>query len=210
MDVEELSERRRGARERMLSAADELFYDQGVHHVGVDRIVERAAVSKKTLYEEFGSKDGLVAAYLDARHARWRDRLTREIAARWDTPRDRMLGVFDVLGEQFPSPDFRGCAFVNASAEAPLDSQVVRASDDSRTWKRAVFADLAREAGVASPDLLAVQLVQLYDGAQISARLDRNLEAGREARAAAAELVEAALAGGGATAEPGPRDTPSG
>jgi AcrR family transcriptional regulator len=91
-------ERRPSARERLLAAASELFYDEGVHTVGVDRITERAGVAKATLYTLFGSKDGLVRAYLQDRHDRTRDRMTRELAARFGTPRERLLGVFEVQG----------------------------------------------------------------------------------------------------------------
>src|ERR1700760_139707 len=106
------------ARERLLAAADELFYEEGVHSVGIDRVIERAGVAKATLYSAFGSKDQLVRAYLAARHAATRDRMTRELAARYRTPRERLLGVFDVLGELFGEPGFRGCPFISACAEA--------------------------------------------------------------------------------------------
>src|ERR1700734_1908215 len=111
-------ERRPSARERLLAAASDLFYDEGVHTVGVDRIVAHAGVAKATLYTLFGSKDGLVRAYLTERHDRVRDRMTRELAARYTTPRQRLLGVFEVQGLLFAEPDFRGCAFVGANAEA--------------------------------------------------------------------------------------------
>src|ERR1700684_4332700 len=89
---------RRSARERLLAAADELFYADGVHTVGIDRVIERAGVAKATLYSAFGSKDELIRCYLTARHAARQERMTRKLA-RYDTPRARLLGVFDVLGE---------------------------------------------------------------------------------------------------------------
>jgi AcrR family transcriptional regulator len=67
------------ARDRLLAAADELFYAEGVHVVGVDRIVERAGVAKASLYSIFGSKDELIRAYLQARHAARRERMTRKL-----------------------------------------------------------------------------------------------------------------------------------
>src|ERR1022692_2687668 len=107
---------RRSARERLLTAADELFYEEGVHTVGIDRVIERAGVAKATLYSVFGSKDELVRAYLEQHNMIWRERLISRITARYADPRERLLGVFDVLGERFTEPDFRGCAFVNARA----------------------------------------------------------------------------------------------
>ena len=108
---------RRPARERLLVAADELFYEEGVHSVGIDRVIARAGVAKATLYHAFGSKDELVRAYLRRRHAARQARMTLNLA-RYDTPRERLLGVFDFLGEVFAEPGFHGCAFQNASAEA--------------------------------------------------------------------------------------------
>jgi len=110
--------RKPSARERLLAAADELFYAEGVHTVGIDRVIERAGVAKASLYSSFGSKDGLIRAYLEGRHQRRRERILTGLL-RFDTPRDRLLGVFDVLAELAAAPSFRGCAFYNASAESP-------------------------------------------------------------------------------------------
>src|ERR1700712_1525754 len=112
---------RTSARERLLTAADELFYEEGIHSVGIDRIIERAGVAKASLYNTFGSKDELVRGYLQSRHEARQARLTTKLA-RYDDPRDRLLGVFDVMDELFAEPRFRGCAFLNASAEAPAGS----------------------------------------------------------------------------------------
>jgi AcrR family transcriptional regulator len=182
---------RRSARERLLAAADELFYEEGVHTVGIDRVIERAGVAKATLYSAFGSKDELIRAYLQARHAARRERMTRRLA-RYDTPRERLLGVFDVLGESFAEPGFRGCAFVNASAEARPGSAIEEVSDESRAWVRSLLAELARTAGATDPERLARQLALLYDGATVSARMDRDPTAAAAARTVAAALVDAA------------------
>src|SRR3978361_1107714 len=94
------------ARAPLLAAADELFYAEGVHTVGIDRIIERAGVAKASLYSSFGSKDELVKAYLESRHAVRRARLLNGLE-RFDNPRDRLLGVFDVLSEIAASPGYR-------------------------------------------------------------------------------------------------------
>src|ERR1700712_1765696 len=101
-------------RDRLPAPADELFYAEGVHTVGIDRIIERAGVAKASLYSTFGSKDELVRAYLEGRHKIRRERLLTGLE-RFDTPRDRLLGVFDVLSELAARPGFRGCAFYNAN-----------------------------------------------------------------------------------------------
>src|SRR3954447_19272215 len=93
------------ARERLLSAADDLFYREGVQSVGIDRIVQQAGVAKASLYNLFGSKEALVQAYLDARHANTREQFERALT-RFRTPRERLLGVFDAQGQLFTEPDF--------------------------------------------------------------------------------------------------------
>jgi AcrR family transcriptional regulator len=185
---------RLSARERLLAAAEELFYEEGVHIVGIDRVIERAGVAKATLYSVFGSKDELIRAYLEQHNTAWRQRLNSRIVERYPAPRERLLGVFDVLGERFTDPDYRGCAFVNASAETRPGSIVEHASDLARAWVVDLFADLARQAGVAEPGPLAQQLALLYHGAALSARMDRDLTAAATARAAAAVLLDAATA----------------
>ena len=181
------------ARERLLDAANQLFYEQGVHTVGVDRVVERAGVAKATLYTLFGNKDGLVRAYLTARDEAIRERITRELVARYKTPRDRLLGVFDVQGLMFSDSRFHGCAFARASAEAPQGSSVEEVAEGHRGWLRSLFLELAKEAGARNPEELARQLMLLYDGAAISAWMDRNPSAAAEARSVATAIVDAAI-----------------
>jgi len=181
------------ARERLLDAANELFYAEGVHTVGVDRVVERAGVAKATLYTLFGNKDGLVRAYLTARDEAIRERIARELVARYKTPRDRLLGVFDVQGLMFSDPRFHGCAFARASAEAPQGSSVEEVAEGHRGWLRSLFLELAKEAGARNPEELARQLMLLYDGAAISAWMDRNPSAATAARSVATALVDAAI-----------------
>lgn len=180
------------ARERLLAAATELFYAEGIHTVGIDRIIERAGVAKASLYNTFGSKDELVRAYLQDRHVSSADRITTGIAG-FDTPRDRLLGVFTIQSERMRDPAFRGCAFANATAESEAGGVAEQATDEYRAWVRSLFTDLATELGVPEPGALAEQLVMLYDGANASARMDRNPGAALAARAAAEALLDAAL-----------------
>ena len=186
-----VSEPRPSARERLLAAADELFYHEGVQSVGVDRVVQKAGVAKASLYHLFGSKEELIEAYLDARHDETRELVERTLT-RFRTPRERLLGVFDAQGQRFTEPDFNGCAHMTASAEARHGGPVESAADRYRQWVRTLFTDLAREAGVADPEDLARQLHLLYDGAGVSARMDRDPSAATTARAAAAALFDAA------------------
>ena len=183
------------ARERLLAAANELFYAEGVHTVGIDRVIEQAGVAKASLYNTFGSKDELVHAYLEGRHAAMVARITKAVA-RYDNPRDRLLGVFDAQGELFAEPGFRGCAFAGASAESPSDL-VAQAADAYRGFVRGLLTDLARDAGVPDPERLGRQLHLLYDGASQSARMDHDPSAAAAARAAAETLLDKALSPAG-------------
>jgi AcrR family transcriptional regulator len=184
---------RASARDRLLAAASELFYDEGVHTVGVDRIVEQAGVAKATLYSLFGSKDGLVRAYLKAEHDRTHQRMTRELMARFDTPRERLLGVFEVQGLSFTEPGFRGCAFVGANAESSPGISIEEVTEEYRHWVHSLFLDLAKEAGATDAVHLARQLVLLYDGAGISAWMDGDASVAEAARTVAAALIDTAI-----------------
>ena len=189
---EESSAARRSARDKLLAAANELFYEEGVHSVGIDRVIERAGVAKASLYNTFGSKEELIRAYLAARHET-RSRRVLNAIDRFETPRDRLLAVFDAQTEQFAQPGFRGCAFVNASAESSPGGSVEAVCDLTRTWLRELFVGLAGDAGASDPEALAGQLVMLYDGASVSAQMDHNYAAARTARLIAESLVDAAI-----------------
>jgi len=177
-------------RERLLAAANALFYEEGVHTVGIDRVIERAGVAKASLYSTFGSKEDLVRAYLTERHELRKRRLLQGIA-KHQTPRDRILGIFDLLGESCAAPYFRGCAFINASAEGPRTGKARTVCDESRAWMKNLFRDLARDAGAADPDQLGDQLMLLYDGAIITASMDSDASGAAKARAMAAGLLDA-------------------
>jgi AcrR family transcriptional regulator len=183
------------ARERLLTAANELFYAEGVHTVGIDRVIEHAGVAKATLYSAFGSKDELIRAYLTRRYEGWQARITEKLAS-YKTPRDRLLGVFDWLGEAFAHPDFHGCAFMNATAEGLPDGPAHDPADIYRAAVRSLFRDLAEAAGAVDPGHLASQLALLYDGATVAARMDHNTAAGATARDIAAALLDAATGPG--------------
>ncbi|HVV29400.1 MAG TPA: TetR/AcrR family transcriptional regulator [Mycobacteriales bacterium] len=182
---------RSSARDRLLAAANELFYAEGVHTVGIDRVIEHAGVAKASLYSTFGSKDGLIRAYLAGRHQDRRERVLAEIA-RHESPRERVLAVFDVLEQSCADPRYRGCAFVNASAEAPAGGVIDEAAARFRDWLRSLFTELGQAAGALEPELLAQQLMLAYDGAGIAVRLDRDRSAAAAARTVAATLVAAA------------------
>jgi AcrR family transcriptional regulator len=193
MAVKEASTARLSARERLLAAANELFYNEGVHTVGIDRIIEHAGVAKASLYNTFGSKEELVRAYLETRQASVIQRTMRAVE-RYTTPRERLLAVFEGQGELFAQPEYRGCAFARASAESHPGDQAEQAAEAYRRWVRTLLTELAAQAGAPEPEVLARQLHLLYDGSGQSARMDHDAAAAAVARSAAAVLIDAALA----------------
>jgi AcrR family transcriptional regulator len=180
-------------RERLLRAAAELFYAEGVQSVGIDRVIERAGVAKASLYSTFGSKEQLVCAYLDDRHAQTLGRLRAAVDA-IDDPIARILAVFDAQAQLFRTPDFRGCAFTAAAAEAPAGGRVDEAAESYRRDIRALFTELAAAVGAPDPVLLGSQLQLIYDGGGLAAKMDRDAAIAVPARAAAAVLIAGALA----------------
>ena len=189
MDTQPQPQPRLSARQRLLAAAGELFYENGINTVGIDRIIEHAGVAKASLYDCFGSKEELVRAYLqergDLRKARINERLSQ-----FDNPADQILAVFDLLGELAAQPDYRGCAFVRARVDANASDKIKSVVAESRAFLLEKFTDLCRTGGAADPELLASQLVLLYDGATISAYVDGN----RNAIATARSLVPSRMA----------------
>ena len=185
------SVQRVSARDRLLAAANELFYKEGINNVGIDRVIEQAGVAKASLYAHFRSKDELVRAYLQDRHEVRKARVLERIAGH-RSPRERLLAVFDGVAETFTQPGYRGCAFVRANAEMPQGSVAKTVCDTARGWLHELFTTLAGEAGARNPAALAQQLMLLYDGAVIAAQLDGDVDAVTAARALAASLLDAA------------------
>jgi AcrR family transcriptional regulator len=179
---------RLSARQRLLAAAGELFYENGINTVGIDRIIEHAGVAKASLYDCFGSKEELIRAYLQERGEIRRARVNERLA-RFEDPADQILAVFDLLAELASQPDYRGCAFMRASADASASEKVRGVVNESRAFMLEKFTDLCRSAGAADPQLLAKQLVLLYDGATVSAYMDGSRNAIASARALAAQML---------------------
>jgi AcrR family transcriptional regulator len=185
---------RHSPRERLLEAAGELFYAEGVQSVGIDRVIERAGVAKASLYGAFGSKEELVRAYLDERQTRILRRLRAAVdAVDPADPIARVLAVFDEQAEIFRGPGYHGCAFAAAAAEAPRGGRIDEATRAYRREIRELFTELAAAAGAPDPPLLASQLQLLYDGGASAANLDRDPSIAAPARAAAASLIIASI-----------------
>jgi AcrR family transcriptional regulator len=186
-----MSETTIDTRERIVSAADALFYARGIQAVGMDEVRTAAGVSLKRLYAEFPGKEQLVLAVLGSRHRQWEDGLART-AAGLDNPRQRLLAVFDFLGEWFCDDAFRGCGFINAFGELGATSPAVAAA--VREHKQSFQDQITRLAVEAGADeSLGSQLALLAEGAQTTAAIAGRADAAAQARRAAEVLVAAAL-----------------
>lgn len=154
------------AGERILTVASALFYERGIRAVGVDLIAEEAGTTKKTLYDRFGSKDGLVMRYLDRRYERW-CAFVLEHLEDYPVGVARIFGVFDAL-ETWMRANDRGCGFVNAFAEfGGTDHPALDVIRAEKEWTRTLFVRLAGEAGFADAEELGTKLSLIHEGAVI-------------------------------------------
>jgi AcrR family transcriptional regulator len=180
------------ARERILDVADRLFYGRGIRAVGIDTLVAESGAAKTTLYSHFRSKDDLVAAYLRRRSERWLAHLDAELHAHRGTPAEKIEHVFDVLGDWFSEPGYRGCPFINACSEfADADHPARKVVREHRGRLHSVLTGLCSEAGAKTPDVLAAGLLLVYDGAMVAANIERDPSVADAAKTAAAALVAA-------------------
>jgi AcrR family transcriptional regulator len=174
--------RGRGARERIVSASQQLFRDQGINCTGMDQLCAVAEVSKRTLYQHFTGKDELIAECL----RRFDPDILPEVFDRTDlAPRERLLAAFDVHAPL--------CPFIAAAVEIPDPGHPARVH--ARDYKKAFAArltDTAREAGATNPEQLGEQLALLLDGASARSRV-LNTETLATAAAIAAVLVDKAI-----------------
>ncbi|MBV8993869.1 MAG: TetR/AcrR family transcriptional regulator [Pseudonocardiales bacterium] len=179
-----------GVAQRVLDAAERLFYSRGVQAVGIDAVVAEAGVGLKTLYTHFGSKDRLVEAYLRRLNQRFLDRLRARMAQLQG--RDQVLAVFDALGDWFAEPGFSGCAFINVAGELHTNPAARAIAREHKQSLRALLQRTARAAAVTDPDTLADRLMLLVEGAVVTAYVEGDELAARRARSAAAALIDCA------------------
>ncbi len=159
----------------MLDAASVLFYERGIHAVGVDVVAEAAGVTKKTLYDRFGSKEALVVSYLQHRDERWRAHVATHLARVPEPGIERILVIFDAAISWSDNNSPKGCSAINARAEIgdghdghPVFPEVSR----QKTWLLEQFATLCSEARIPSPDTMARQLMLLYEGAIVTVGME--------------------------------------
>ena len=184
---------RRSARERILEAASTLFYQEGVQNVGIDRIIAESGVAKMSLYNNFKSKDDLIAAYLEKRGAEWESFLAKKLANAPENPQEKILAVFDVLFSWAAQPEFRGCAFINSSVElANPEHQGFQIAVHHKRVTIDCLQDLATQAELSNPEAIAQQLMILVEGSIVMAMMQGKPDVMKQAKQAAKTLLEAA------------------
>ncbi|MDT0344685.1 TetR/AcrR family transcriptional regulator [Streptomyces litchfieldiae] len=175
-------------RAAILDMATDALYEHGLDGVSVGRLCTEAGISKETLYRHFGSKDGLVQAVVQARSDRVTRWLSRAATAAGEDPADQLAAVFDALSTWHAEPGFRGCAIVNAAVQHHADPvRPIAARHFDRRLD--LLAGIAARAGVADPERLGRQLLQLVVGATVIADLRPDPGAARDAREAALALL---------------------
>jgi AcrR family transcriptional regulator len=182
-------------RRRLLDAARELFYEEGICATGVSALAEKAGVTKMTLYAHFPSKEDLVAAYLEDSDRCWQAFLEEKLSG-YEDPCDRLLAVCDAYREYFTAREMRGCAFVNCAAEFPdPDHPVRRVIRRHKAGVRDRIRSLAAEAGAEDAATLAERLFVVLEGAYVTGALEGETGVLDRSRAFFVELVEATVPG---------------
>lgn len=183
-------------RAHVLDVARRLFYWQGIHSTGIDRVAAEAEVASTTLYRLFASKDDLVAAYVTSNAEPYKAWVTEATRPELGSPRDRLLALFDALAEQVQPDRCRGCPFLMTLAEFPDPDHPARKEAVAvKAWVREHLRQLARElaagTSVSDPDALADQLVLIMEGVYASVQALGNDGPARQARALAVTLLDA-------------------
>lgn len=180
-------------RERLLQAAGELFYQEGVHTVGIDRILEHADVAKASLYSTFGSKDELMRSYLEERFNWLKARVDKRIE-QFKAPNERILAVFDEFADRVASEPYLGCPFSRACAEeTPTHHAAREVTSMFRAWRQQLFTELAQELGASNASEMAKQLAMIYDGIATAVWMDRDPSAALSARKVVEHLLSTTI-----------------
>ncbi|MEY4563296.1 MAG: putative HTH-type transcriptional regulator YxaF [Pseudomonadota bacterium] len=180
-------------REHLIHTALAVFTERGFHGIGIDSLLQRAGMSKRTLYTHFKSKDELILAALRLQDELLRERLARDVAPVEMSAEDRLLAVFDRAADWFARPDFHGCVFVKAVGELAESSPPVRMlAREYKALMRSHLQALSQVVGVVDPDALADQMALLMEGAVVTAQVAGTSQAAQTARRIAKLLLDEA------------------
>ncbi len=177
--------------ERILATASELFYQKGIQHVGINEVIAASAVAKRTFYRHFPSKDRLILDVMHYRAQQWWQWFEEAVEQQGKTPKEKLLASFDVLGQWYAQPDFRGCPFINAVLEiANAEHPAHHVSVHLREAIRVHIMKLATEAGVGNPEAFSQQYLLLIGGASLMATIEGKPVGAEHARQALAVLID--------------------
>lgn len=162
-------------RDRLLKTADDLFYRDGFHAVGIDRIIAAVGVTKTTFYNHFESKEDLILEVLRFHDRWWRDTFSTMLRKHGgDLPRGQLESVFDVIDELLNMDEFNGCIFVNVAVEFPMPHDPIhQAAADHKREMEMILRDLAMRAGANDPVGLAQQISMLMEGCYVTAQVTK-------------------------------------
>jgi AcrR family transcriptional regulator len=178
-------------KDRILKTADRLFYGEGVRAVGIDRIIAESGVAKMTLYSHFRSKDDLILAVLEYREEQFTDWFNQAIERHEAHGSSRIVALFEALKEWFEMPEYRGCAFINASVElADPDHPGFVFTRQHKERFHSFLARLVKDALGAKAALLAPAIALLIDGAIVTAVIEGTSRPADVARRAALDLLK--------------------
>ena len=182
----------KSARDRLVEAAGHIFYRDGFHTVGLDRILDEVGVTKTTFYNHFESKEGLILEVLNTHDRWWRDEFRRLLRKHGgDDPGDQLRAVPDVLQEMFSSDEFNGCIFVNVAAEFPIQHDPVhQAARAHKHEMELILRDVALQARATDPVALAQQLSMIMEGAYVTRQVSQRPDTAEIARRLVAMIVE--------------------
>ena len=182
-------------RDQLIDTAMKLFYENGFHATGIDKVLAESGCAKMTLYKHFKSKDELILATIRRRDELLRNEFMREVERRAKTPRERLIAFYDVLEDWFKGGDFRGCLFMHASSEyTDTEDPILGACAEHQRLMRKYVRDLCVEAGAKDVDELADELMLLGEGAIITAHMMSKPGVAQNAKRAAVKLIDLALA----------------
>ncbi|BBX67523.1 TetR/AcrR family transcriptional regulator [Mycolicibacterium psychrotolerans] len=184
------------ARQRILTTAYDLFTRRGIRDVGVDEVVQKAAVAKTTLYRHFPSKDDLVIAFLAEREQQWTvEVVEKQSYLREDDPEGRLLAIFDVFDDWFAEhSDFESCSFVKVLLEMGAEGRIGEACIAHLAAIRGIVAERARLADLRDVEEFTLAFNVLMKGSIIAAA-EGDRAAARRAKPMAASLIDRHRAG---------------
>jgi AcrR family transcriptional regulator len=177
-------------RERLMEAAGELFYREGLHAITADRVADEAGLTKPTIYNLFGSKDALVFETLLRRGEQIRRYIEQRAAAEAD-PKDKLMAVLLAHADMLTSDGFHGCPLVIAAVQAPESDQARELAQAHKLWLHGLLAQFAKRAGLKSPDMLASSLVLILEGAAAMSAVQPAHQVAKHARGATRAILAA-------------------